>query len=68
MVASRRIVKFVEALWRCIFYSMFCVIGYNALFVPTTVSWILDTNNYFNEWPYHKILDSINFYYQIELG
>ena len=33
---NKKVVKFVEALWRMIFYTTFCVFGYQALFVPTS--------------------------------
>lgn len=67
-VTNRRIVKFVEALWRFIFYSLFCVVGYYALFVPETVIWMKDTAHYFLDWPSHELLPAVDFYYQIELG
>jgi len=67
-VTKRRVVKFVEALWRFIFYSVFCIVGYRALFVPETVIWMKDTAHYFLEWPSHQLLPSVDFYYQIELG
>ena len=66
--AEKKIVKFVEALWRFIFYSYFCFVGYRALFVPNTVSWVLDTKDHWQEWPLTPITSAISFYYQIELG
>ena len=65
---SKKIVKFVEALWRFLFYTYFCFVGYRALFVPKTVDWVLDTKEHWNNWPLQSIENSINYYYQIELG
>jgi len=67
-VTKARIVKYVEALWRFIFYSTFCVLGYYVLFVPTTAAWIIDSNEYFEGWPLHPMSAAILLYYQVELG
>ena len=66
----KKVVKFVEALWRLIFYGVFCYVGYNALFVPKTAEWILDTKKHWDGWPNHKISDVswLEFYYLVELG
>jgi hypothetical protein len=67
-IVKKKVVKYVEAAWRCIFYSTFSVMGYFALFVPTTAPWLVDTMNYFIGWPNHPISDSVLLYYQVELG
>jgi len=67
-VTRNKIVKFCEAFWRALFYATFCILGYNALFVPEPVSWVKDTHNYWIGWPLHPLSSTINFYYQIELG
>ena len=66
----KKVVKFVEALWRLIFYGVFCYVGYNALFVPQTAEWIVDTKKHWDGWPNHKIGDVswLEFYYLVELG
>ncbi len=66
----KKVVKFVEALWRLIFYGVFCYVGYNALFVPKTAEWIVDTKKHWDGWPNHKISDVswLEFYYLVELG
>ena len=68
MALNKKIVKFVEALWRFLFYSYFCYLGYRSLFLPTTVSWVLDSKENWNGWPHHKVSDAISYYYLIELG
>lgn len=60
--------KFVEAFWRAAFYGAFTIIGYRTLFVPEMAPWISDSANNFNDWPYHPLLPSILFYYNVELG
>lgn len=73
-ILRKKIVKFVEALWRFLFYSFFSYLGYNSLFQDTTsstsstVSWLIDTNENWKNWPFHTISTSIIFYYHIELG
>ncbi len=67
-VINRKIVKYVEAFWRAIFYITFCVLGYYALFTPETASWVRDTKHHWIDWPLHPMTTTINFYYQIELG
>ena len=66
--ASKKITKFVEALWRFLFYSYFCYLGYMALFQPQTVSWIHHTKEHWQNWPLQQISIAISFYYNIELG
>lgn len=66
--AEKKIVKFVEALWRLLFYSYFCFVGYKALFVPTTVVWIINTKEHWKDWPLQPVTDAVSFYYQVELG
>jgi ceramide synthetase len=65
---NTRIKKFVEALWRFLFYTVFCLVGYQTLFVPSPVSWILNSDEFWNDWPMHGLTKSISFYYQVELG
>eukprot|EP00428_Durinskia_dybowskii_P061797 CAMPEP_0170367700 /NCGR_PEP_ID=MMETSP0117_2-20130122/7067_1 /TAXON_ID=400756 /ORGANISM="Durinskia baltica, Strain CSIRO CS-38" /LENGTH=414 /DNA_ID=CAMNT_0010622325 /DNA_START=17 /DNA_END=1261 /DNA_ORIENTATION=+ len=68
LVIKKKIAKFVEASWRFIFYLSFCILGYNALFVPETAIWINNTMHHFIDWPLHPVTDIISLYYQIELG
>ncbi len=68
MINHQKIVKFVEAFWRAVFYTGFSIIGYYALFVPTTAIWFWDNKHHFADWPFHELTPAINFYYQIELG
>ena len=71
-VEQKKIVKFVEALWRFIFYLIFFVVGYYTLIAPTSgggpVSWINDTMQHWAGWPLHELPDVMRFYYQIQLG
>lgn len=68
LIVQKKTVKYVEAAWRFLFYSAFCVLGFNALFVPTTAIWVTATINYYVEWPLHAVSPAIALYYQVELG
>jgi len=65
---QQKYVKFVEALWRAIFYSGFSIVGYLALFTPTTAIWVTDTIHFWKDWPNHEISPMLLFYYHIQLG
>ena len=65
---NRKITKYIEAFWRFIFYSAFCILGYQVLFVPAVAPWVQDTKNHWMNWPFHQISPMMLFYYQIELG
>ena len=65
---TKKIGKFVEAFWRFLLYTGCCVIGYTALFRPITASWLLDTNQHWDQWPNHRITQAMEFYYQVQLG
>lgn len=67
-MVGRKITKFVEAAWRFLFYSAFCILGYQALFVPETAIWITDTMNHWREWPLHPVSATVSLYYHVELG
>jgi TLC domain len=66
--STKKVVKFVEALWRFLLYVGCCLIGYQTLFVPATASWILDTNQHWDKWPIHSVSRAMDFYYQYQLG
>jgi ceramide synthetase len=69
---KRKIIKYVEALWRFFFYAAFCIMGVYTLFLPEPVSWMPwmgDTKQFWDGWPLkHVISDGIRLYYQVELG
>lgn len=65
---NKKVTKFVEALWRFVFYAFFNYLGIKALFFPSTASWVLDTKQHWMGWPLQPQVDGIIFYYQIELG
>mmetsp|Transcript_15117 Transcript_15117/g.33337 ORF Transcript_15117/g.33337 Transcript_15117/m.33337 type:complete len:384 (+) Transcript_15117:84-1235(+) len=67
-VNEKKVVKFSEALWRAIFYSFFIVLGAYTLFVPETASWILDTQQNWQDWPHHAMSPLMDLYLQLELG
>ena len=67
-VINKKIIKFVEALWRFIFYTVFCVIGYKTLFTPDTAIWVKDTKQHWDDWPLHPLTSAISLYYHVELG
>lgn len=68
VASSKKVVKFVEAFWRFLLSSGCCVIGYWVLFVPSTASWILDTNQHWDQWPIHRVTQAMDLYYQVQLG
>ena len=67
-IIGRKIVKYVEAVWRFLFYSVFCVFGYRALFLPETAIWVKESIHYYIEWPNHAVSPAIMLYYQVQLG
>ena len=67
-VINKKVIKFVEALWRFIFYTVFSVIGYKTLFTPDTAIWVKDTKQHWDDWPLHPLTAAISLYYHVELG
>ena len=66
---DKKVTKFVEASWRFIFYSLICIVGVRALLFPRVAPWVVDTANYWTQWPHqHKIEPMVLFYYLVELG
>lgn len=64
-----RITKFVEALWRCIFYTFFSFVGFFTLYFPERMPWIEPTaSKYFNLWPVEPLRRAVQTYYLLELG
>lgn len=60
--------KFLEALWRFIYYLIFTILAYICLFQPKSVEWINDTSKYWQGWPYQPIDDNIKLLYQLQLA
>ena len=60
--------KFVEAVWRFIFYLVFEVVGYYTLVKPQVAPWLVDTTQHWENWPLHELSDAVKFYYHVELG
>jgi hypothetical protein len=67
-VNNKKVSKFAEALWRAMFYTVFCFLGIVTLFYPEQAEWLFNSRNHWNNWPHHPITAMINLYYQIELG
>lgn len=67
-VNHKKVVKFGEAMWRSMFYSFFCVLGYVTLCLPDYAIWLRNNEENFIDWPNHPISWLMNFYYQVELG
>ena len=65
---KNKAIKFVEALWRLIFYSCFVVVGIRVLLFPSRQVWLEDTTLHWKQWPFHDISPLTNFYYHIQLG
>ena len=70
MGTEKKITKFVESIWRFVFYGIFVVQGYLALFTPEPVSWVMDTSQHWKNWPFYEgpCSDAIKLYYTLELG
>jgi sphingoid base N-palmitoyltransferase len=67
-VQNKKYTKFVEAAWRFIFYSVFTILGYFTLFVPSPVPWVLESKEHWNNWPVQEIFPMVKIYYLVELG
>ena len=67
---EKRITKFVEAIWRFVFYSIFVWFGMKSLFFPNTAEWVLNSEKNWEGWPLYggPCPDAIKLYYQVELG
>mmetsp|Transcript_7059 Transcript_7059/g.10559 ORF Transcript_7059/g.10559 Transcript_7059/m.10559 type:complete len:386 (-) Transcript_7059:192-1349(-) len=68
LVQNKKMVKFIEASWRFIFYTAFCIMGYYTLFVPTPVPWVLRTEDHWTGWPMQPVYPMVKYYYLVELG
>jgi len=73
VATEMKVTKFVEALWRFMFYSAFCAVGIWGLFFnPDTVVWIKDTAFCWRGWPFTKpeeqLPNFLKIFYQVELG
>jgi len=66
-VVEKKVVKFVEALWRGIFYFVFVVIGATFLFYPEPQEWVMDTRKHWLGWP-QPVSNTVVVYYQLALG
>lgn len=67
---EKKITKFVESMWRFVFYAIFLILGYLTLFHPEPKSWIKDTKEHWAGWPYYHDdqIEMMRLYYQVELG
>jgi hypothetical protein len=64
-----KITKFIEALWRSMFYGLFVWVGVRTLIYPNVASWVVDHRFLSNGWPEGQFAtDQVMFYYAIELG
>lgn len=68
LAVDLKVTKFVEAMWRFMFYFFFFIVGYVVLFVPDVAVWISDSKELWKDWPFHPVSPAIQFYYQVELG
>ena len=68
LTQQKKYSKFVEAAWRCIFYTAFAILGYFTLFTPTAVPWVLDSREHWANWPFQEIYPMVKLYYLVELG
>lgn len=65
---KKKVVKFVEALWRFIIYSILLFVGYQTLFVPVIAPWLLDTRKLWIDWPFLPTHEPTTMYYLCELA
>ena len=65
--AEKKVVKFVEALWRGIFYTIFVGLGTYCLFYPEPVDWVVNPSMMWIKWP-QPVSEKCYFYYQLALG
>ena len=67
---NKKIVKFVEAIWRFIFYGYFCYIGIRTLLYPKAAEWIWDTSLHWKGWPLQApdVTPEMKFYYNVQLA
>lgn len=63
---QKRVVKFVEALWRGVFYLLFCLLGAHSLFFPPQ-PWLADTTQHWAQWP-QPVAPLVVLYYQLAMG
>lgn len=66
---EQRITKFIEALWRTLFYGWFTYVGVNTMLYPEVVLWVQDNREMHMGWPeLHSPSAAVMYYYHIELG
>jgi hypothetical protein len=64
----QKIVLFSDACWKFFLFTVLTVIGCKTLLYPYTSSWLLDTNQFWEHWPDHKVTEKIEFYYRLQLA
>lgn len=65
---EQKISKFIEALWRTLFYGAFVIVGVKTVLFPDVAPWILNNRLLNEQWPAHYASDAVMFYYYVELG
>lgn len=66
---EQKITKFIEALWRTIFYGWFTIVGVKTMLYPDVIPWVTDNRELYLGWPEAHIASAaVMYYYQIELG
>lgn len=64
---DKKVSKFIEALWRLIFYSVFVGVGVYCLLWPVMPDYIRE-NNLWSGWPHTYANEAVKMYFQMEMG
>jgi len=64
---DKKVSKFIEALWRLIFYSVFVTVGVYCLVWPEMPDYIRD-NELWKGWPHTYANAAVKMYFQMEVG
>lgn len=68
VVIEKKVTKFIEALWRFLFYTSFVLVGARSMLYPHMQSWVTDPRQLFEGWPHHHSNELTYFYYMCQLG
>jgi len=63
--APTKMVKFQEGFWRGMFYTVACFVGYYTLYDEP---YLWDNTEVYNNYPFHKMTDKVQWYYFIKLA
>ncbi len=64
---ERSVSKFVEAFWRCLFYTVFVIVAYYTFLNPPQ-PWVEDLRGCWDKWPFHTVIPALLTYHHVQLG